>query len=281
MQHMFTIMLWNVAMTPNPPPHINTRKSRERAPHIASILAPYDIVVLNESFLYRNTLLSYTAHSHPYVYTEPRTWYKFFNSGVVILSKFPLYNLNYTHYSKGAIWDWFVSKGLVGCSFKVNNVVFDLYGTHLQAGSQTCAHNARAQQTKEIVHHIRETHESNHELILCGDFNCGPVYDIDQHFSGHYDDKQDALLRNAQYRTLIDGLHVLPLLESPQEDDICSFLVKPNSPEVSMARVAAPNIHVNGESMSDTAPLCIQITVSDKMCTDMPKPNAEDECQVL
>lgn len=256
-----TIMLWNVAMTPNPPPRISTRRSKERAPHIANIMSAYDVVVLNESFLYRGYLFEQLNHTFPYSYTEPRTWYKPLNSGVVILSKVELFHLNYTHYSKGAIWDWFTSKGLLGVSFKIDNVSFDLYGTHLQAGDQRCAHHARASQTQEIVAHVQKTHEPSHELIICGDFNCGPVYDIDKGFSGHYTDRNDALLRDAQYQTMVKGLSLTPLLEQPTEDDICSFLTKKNSSRVEMKRIPAPDIHYNGESMSDTGPLCIQVTI--------------------
>lgn len=273
-----TILLWNVAMTPSPPPHIGTRQAKERAPQIAKVIAPYDVVVLNECFIYRQTFLDCVSanQSHPYVYIEPRTWYKFFNSGVVILSKVPLTNLNFKHYSKGAIWDWFTSKGLIGCSFKIGDVTVDLYGTHLQAGAQNCAHHARASQTQEIVDQVQLTHDPSHELIVCGDFNCGPVYDVTQRFSVHYVDASDAVLRNAQYQTMVNGLKLTPLLEIPSEDDICSFLVKRNSPLIRYKRLSIEQ----HDALSDTASLAMEISLMDKL-TDKAPVQLPHECHPL
>ncbi len=258
------ILLWNVAMTPSPPPRMGTRNAKFRAIRIAALLNEYDVVVLNESFLYRDTLLKAVAHQ--YVYTEPRTWYKPLNSGVVILSKIPLFNLNYKHYTRAATWDWFTSKALIGCSFQVGGNTFDLYGTHMQAGNSAAAHAARQQQAVEIVEQVRKTHSQNHGLIICGDFNCGPTRDPEfKQFSVHYSDEADARIRSAQFNTILEGTGTAQLLQDPQDTDISSFLYKSGHGRARVQREAAPVIlDEYGVSLSDTGPLCISIEFREK-----------------
>ncbi len=257
-----TILLWNIAMTPNPPPNINTRAAKQRAPLIAAILNRYDIVVLNESFLYRNYLLSFIQHS--YIHTDPRIWYKPLNSGVVILSKIPFKNTNYVHYSKAATWDWFTSKGLVGCSFEIGGYMIDLYGTHMQAGNQATAQNARFQQAIELVQQVVKTHDETHELLVCGDFNCGQVYDPTfKKYTVHFSDEQDARQRHKQYMTIVNGLNATPILATSDEDDISSFLYNNRSPNITVERLPAPDISYNQNlSLSDTCPIVIKVSVN-------------------
>jgi endonuclease/exonuclease/phosphatase family metal-dependent hydrolase len=249
----FKILLWNVAMTPSPPPHIGTRQAKERAPGIASLMRDYDIIVVNESFLYRDYLLTFLPEYK--VYTEPKTWYKIFNSGVLILSKIPIENFSYMHYTRGTNWDWFVSKGLLGVSFQINGDYFHLYGTHLQAGNRESDHNVRLSQVNEIVNYIKDqNHDSRDTIILCGDFNCGPVYDPTfKHYSGHYNSSDDAKKRCEQY-SIIEHFTTLskPILQEAFEDDISSFIVH-NPENLTIARVQVAS------NLSDTAPLALLI----------------------
>ncbi len=255
------IFLWNVAMTPNPPPDINTRNSKFRAPRIAKVLQEFDIVVLNESFLYRDLLLKEAGF--PYVYTEPRVWYKIFNSGVVILSRIPLSNTNFHHYTKASIWDWFTSKAIVGCTFEYEGETFELYGTHLQAGNNEGAQSARLQQAREIAEHVAKNHKPGNNIIICGDFNCGPVFSRIPH-SGHYANPEDARQRNEQYHAFMDPLGLISLRKYEYEDDISSFAYKPSiNTQLFVLRAAdLPQEKINDEfgvSLSDTGPLNIEI----------------------
>ena len=253
------IILWNIAMTPNPPPNINMRQSKERAPKIAKILNEYDIVILNESFLYRDYLLKNVVHK--YKYTDPRTWYKIFNSGVVILSKIPITNFNYIHYRKGATWDWFVSKGLVGVSFQYNGTIFNLHGTHLQAGNSNSAHNARYSQICDIIDYINNKYTKKEEVIICGDFNCGPVFDPEyKNYPPYYSNSKDAKRRDEQYRKLVYGLRMKPLYEREQDNNISGFIH--SGIYSNIKRIKDPKIQdEEGVSLSDTAPLCIEISL--------------------
>jgi exonuclease III len=252
------IILWNISMTPSAPPNFGTRAAKERVPAIAGVLNQYDIAVVNESFLYRDTLLSHMK-GHPYVYTDPRIWYKPLNSGVLIISKRPLSDTNYFHYSQSSNWDQLTSKGLVGASFFFAGEIFELYGTHMQAGNRDVDHKARFSQAAEIVDHVARSHNPDFHLIICGDFNCGPTLDPEfKRFSGHYSDERDARLRDAQYRVIRDGTGTTQLTLGERDEDICSFFYKggPNLQCKVQRAEAAPN----SDGISDTGTLCITIT---------------------
>lgn len=253
-----SLLLWNISM--NWTTTTSMASAKKRASHIAKVIAPYDIVILTESFMHRRTLLQHIRdnQSHPYIHTDPRVWYKLFDSGVVIMSKIPLLDARYVHYSKSALWDWFTSKGLLSCMFKIGDVIVDLYGTQLQGGSQICAHSARTKQVNELVSQVQLTHNPSHELIVCGDFNCGPVYDMHQRYSVHYANETDAVLRNDEYHTFVNELKVIPLLESPAEDDTCSMLVKRNSMHIQYRRLS---IEQPDESLSPREALAMEIVL--------------------
>lgn len=244
-------------MTPSPPPNIGTRDAKNRAPTIAAILNRYDIAIINESFIYRDELLSHTEH--PYLYTDKKVCYKPLNSGVLILSKIPLFNGNYRHYSKGSNWDWFTSKGLIGSSFTFCGEQFDLYGTHMQAGNSTADHASRLQQAKEIVEHVSNTHDKSRHLIICGDLNCGPTFDPEfKTYSGHYSNEADARLRNEQFNTIKNGTETQQLTLGPNDQDISSFLYKRKSEgQLRALRDAPPE---GSDGLSDTGALCIVIS---------------------
>lgn len=253
-----SIILWNVAMTPSPPPNIGTRDSKSRAPKIAEILSRYDIAIVNESFLYRDLLFS-LMKEHPYVYTDPRIWYKVFNSGVVIISKIPLINTTYKHYTKESNWDWFTSKGLIGCSFKFGTEVFDLYGTHMQAGNSVADQTSRFWQANEVAEQVKHTHHYDHNLIICGDFNCGPTFDADfKSYSSHYSDEMDARLRNSQFDVIKEGTGTRQLFDGAPDTDISSFLYKERIG--SIYNVARMLPAANADGLSDTGTLCIKIS---------------------
>lgn len=251
------ILLWNIALTPSPPPHISTRNAKYRAERIINYIDNFDIIVLNECFLYRNIIMKIKI-SHPYIFTDKKVCYKVFNSGVVIISKIPISNVRFHHYSKGATWDWFVSKALIGITFNYNNKFYDLYGTHLQAGDKLSHHKARESQAKEIVQFIKLTHDLNNDLIVCGDFNCGPIIPKNgKEYSIHYSSRQDAEQRQKQYNIIEKELELKRIVIDPTDDDICAFLFKGTS---NIQRIYLPDpVDENGINLSDTAVFCVEL----------------------
>lgn len=253
---MVKLLLWNVDLTPDLSISSPLRDSKKRYPKIAQVINEYDIVVLNECFLYRNELLQMVVHK--YQFTDPKPWYKFFNSGVVILSKYPFHLQTYYHFKHNSYWDKPISKGVLKATFAINeNKLFDLYGTHMQQYNDQAAHSARLEQVGEIINFVNETRISdpnnpnnlNADIILVGDLNMGPVSDKTyKTYPVHYSNSEDAKLRDAQYNSLIQGLE---LTNYVAENDICHLLH--NGTCLKIKRLEIPDY-----KLSDTGAYCIE-----------------------
>ncbi len=239
------LLLWNVDLTPDLSFTSPFRNSKERYPKIAKILNQYDIVVLNECFLYRKQLLDMTVHK--YQYTDPKPWYKFFNSGVVILSKYPFYLETYHHFNANSYWDRAISKGILRVSFQIGEKVFDLYGTHMQQYNNADAHSVRTEQVGEIIDFISQTRRFGSDIILVGDLNMGPVKSFQSH-PVHYSDIEDAKLRNEQYEVLVKSLRLTNYVAG---EDICHILHRGDN--LKLNTVTVPD-----SKLSDTGAYCVE-----------------------
>ena len=243
---MVKLLLWNVDLTPDLSISSPFRNSKERYPKIARILNEYDIVVLNEAFLYREELLR--AVEHQYKYTDSKPWYKFFNSGLVILSKYEFSVPAAHHYEHNSYWDVFISKGILKVSFNIEGKKVDLYGTHMQQYNDKCAQTARKAQVYELVRFVNRTHAPGNDVILVGDLNMGPVYDRTfTHFPNHYSNVEDAKLRDEQYNTLVDALQLDNLVGG---EDICQLL---HRGDLNAKRIGVPEYN-----LSDTGAYCLE-----------------------
>lgn len=255
------ILLWNVWLLPS---LLTDGKSKERAGMISNLLNDFDIVVLNEAFTNKNTLLKDVIHQH--VIRTPRTFYKLLDSGLMILSKYPVEEIHFLPFSSLETWDQFSSKGILKLTVNVgNNMKIDVYGTHLQAGSEELHHKARLDQVNEVYHFIKNHSQFNiHPIVFCGDLNCGPVLDQTfTHFSGHYDDAIDARKRDYQYRTLVGSTDLKEIYAQGKEEDICRFLYKDGilnkltNLNLSYIKLQGPN----NEKLSDTSPLLLEVDI--------------------
>ncbi len=244
------LLLWNVNLTPDFSILNPFRNSKERYPKIAEIINQFDIVVLNECFLYRKELMELANHA--YQYTDTKPWYKFFNSGVVILSKFPFNRSMYRHFSSNSYWDRIISKGILKVSFQIGPKLFDLYGTHMQQYNNMTAHEVRLRQVNEIIRFVGETRTIGADIILVGDLNMGPVSDISyKSYPVHYSSTEDARLRNEQYEALIRGLN---LTNYVKDDDICHLLY--NGRTLKPERIDVPDY-----KLSDTGAYCLEFKI--------------------
>lgn len=255
------ILLWNVWLLPS---LLTDGKSKERAGMISKLLNDFDIVVLNEAFTNKCTLTKDIIH--PYVVRTPRTFYKLLDSGLMILSKYPVDDIHFLPFTTLETWDQFSSKGILKLTVNVgNNMKIDIYGTHLQAGSEPSHHDARLEQVNEVYKFIKNHSQFNiHPIVLCGDLNCGPVLDQTfTHFSGHYDDAIDAKKRDYQYRTLVGSLNFNELYSQGKEEDICRFLYKDGvlnklkELNLSYIELKGPN----NENLSDTSPVLLELKI--------------------
>lgn len=256
------ILLWNVWLLPS---LLTDGKSKERAGMISKLLNDFDIVVLNEAFTNKCTLTKDLIHKH--IIRTPRTFYKLLDSGLMILSKYPVEDIHFLPFSSLENWDQFSSKGVLKLTVNFgNNIKLDVYGTHLQAGSRELDHKARLDQVNQVYQFVKNHSQFNiHPIVLCGDLNCGPVIDQTfKHFSGHYDDETDARKRDYQYRTLVRSLDFKELYSQGREEDICRFMYKDGvlarleNHILSYVELKGPN----GEILSDTAPIVLEVNIN-------------------
>lgn len=232
---MIKLLLWNIDLTPDI--SINfARNSKERYPKIAKVINEFDIVVLNECFLYRNELLNQAEHK--YIYFDEKPWFKIFNSGVVILSKYPFENPQYYHYKNNSSWDIFISKGILKVSFDIKGKLFDLYGTHMQQYNNLSAQKSRSEQVMELIDFIKLTNSPSKDIILVGDLNMGPVYDLSK-YPIYYENSKDAESRNRQYETLVNELELNDLVE---EQEISHLLHRGS---INIKRLQIPDYHLS------------------------------------
>jgi len=227
-----SILLYNVW---NLPSCCTDGHSRSRAKHIAEFLGKYDVIILNEAFINKDVLLSKVKESHEYVRGLGRKWYTLFDSGVMIVSRFPIIKHDTEHCKMRRGFDFWAAKGIVFVRLKVDDhKTIDVYGTHLQAGAKESHQAARASQSDQVARFILKNsplveneNKNKSPVILTGDLNMGPVLSPSfSHFSGHYVDKKDAMARHQSYVHLRDTAGLTDVFGRYLKEDICRFLVR-------------------------------------------------------
>mmetsp|Transcript_20354 Transcript_20354/g.44077 ORF Transcript_20354/g.44077 Transcript_20354/m.44077 type:complete len:245 (-) Transcript_20354:50-784(-) len=109
------------------------------------------------------------------------------NSGLLILSRYPVISTHTKFFRRQAWYDLFaVNRGVMHAEIRVGQTKVNFFTTHLSPGLETCAHllnidvdhdskwvdNRDAQhQAKEVQEYMRER-ASDGFIVLAGDFNC-------------------------------------------------------------------------------------------------------------
>lgn len=176
------VLTWNVYMLPkiaSLSKEIGNTRLEQRAAEIAQYLlkANYDVVVLQEVFdtdgyrILKNTLKNkYAFISAPF---NNRHIIKT-NSGLVLLSRYPIYNYKTLQFSDCAASDCFSNKGAFQACFTVNHRNFRIIGTHLQSDYQYISEyrTIRQKQIREILSVFKiQPEDKRFTNIFCGDFN--------------------------------------------------------------------------------------------------------------
>lgn len=222
-----SILLYNVY---NLPSVCTDGMSRPRAKQISKFLADYDVIILNEAFINKDALLADVKDTHHDILTLGRKWYKIFDSGVIIISKFPITKSAIEHYDMNSGFDAFASKGIVFVRLQISeHKTLDVYGTHMQAGAAKSHQIARASQSAQLTSFILDHSppSEKNSVVLAGDLNMGPVFDPKfDRFSVHYVDRTDAIARHNSYVYLRDNSKLIDLFAGRRSDDICRFLIR-------------------------------------------------------
>lgn len=225
-------------------------KTRRRMKSVPPIIAPYDIVVLNEAFLYRGTILHNVPHR--YKYELGRQWHTVFDSGLVLLSKFPMKECASEHFKQRTGVDWFAAKGMIWCRLQLpagsgaaadaQPRYIDMFGTHMQAGNLTKHHNARMDQAQQLGEFVQKHTRPGGAAVLAGDVNMGPVMDPTyETYSGYFSDETDARLRNQQFEALVQASGMEDVPAPGSEDTLMRFLAR-NVAEISVYLLHKPGV---------------------------------------
>jgi len=166
------ILSWNIYMLP----YISLfNHNADRAKVIADKLehSDYQIIVFQEAFSNkcRNILAKRLAKEYPYQYGPANKCYMPFrtSSGLWVVSKIPLKQLDKIKFSISRGFDIIASKGAVLFQGDFRGSKFQLLTTHLQADN---SHLVREKQCSEIKEHLLNQYfNSNIPQLICGDFN--------------------------------------------------------------------------------------------------------------
>jgi len=171
----FKILSWNIQMLP-----LTLKKigQWERSVHIAEQLneSDYDIIVFQEAFdnKVREKLSAYLRQCFPYQ-VGPANEKGFFlrtNSGVWIVSKYPLKYVGETQYANCSGVDCFSRKGALMVEIQKEGKPIQLVGTHLQSGDGEKNSKVRVKQYHQLHDELLSRfNRDGISQIICGDFN--------------------------------------------------------------------------------------------------------------
>ena len=166
------ILSWNIYMLPS---LIMPSGIRTRAKYIAGHLeqSDFDIVVFQEAFNPRARQVLWSMLKDKFPYAEgPANSEKpslRLNSGVWILSKIPLTTLGEVEFSRAQGFDMFSRKGALMVEGDHNGTLFQLIGTHLNAGETQKIRNIQYLEIRDSL--LEPFRKDDVPQIICGDFN--------------------------------------------------------------------------------------------------------------
>lgn len=136
---------------------------------IAETLRKHSIILLQECYDESNGLLK-TYFPDYYICREMMQGINIINSGLVILSKYPIYKKKFISYKNFNIFslDCLSDKGFLMTWIKVNNKKYCIVNTHLQSSKNNRYDNAIFLQLNELFNYIKGLRCS---YIIGGDFN--------------------------------------------------------------------------------------------------------------
>jgi endonuclease/exonuclease/phosphatase family metal-dependent hydrolase len=176
-QRSLSILTWNVFLMPE---WVNeSPRNQPRAAAIAATLLEhdFDIVCLQKVFdsSARAILDRALSASFPYRYGPANDGCLLLNSGVWVLSRYPLTDYQEIEFAKCSSWECFSRKGALLLSGTCGSTPFRLIATHLQGeeGSTFTLKNQaiRTAQILQIHDRLIAPHlEAKVPFIVCGDF---------------------------------------------------------------------------------------------------------------
>jgi endonuclease/exonuclease/phosphatase family metal-dependent hydrolase len=167
--------------------HGDTKNQRLRV-FLERILACYDVVVLQEvcgAFTLRRRKLVQSArqlgfHFHvvpkaPHLFSK-----KTMDSGLVVLSRYPILACGHLTFSHAAYADQWMAKGALYAKIEYARTVLHVFNVHLQSTYSLQDEQAASVQKQQIAQLKawinQKTALSSGSVLVCGDFNLSPLH---------------------------------------------------------------------------------------------------------
>lgn len=167
------LLSWNIYMLP---PAVKFTGKLKRANVIGEKLAQsdYDVIVLQEAFLAGARKRIYNKIKDEFQYKIGPAFREVFSlktsSGVWILSKYPIKEVAKIQYKRKSGFDnKMARKGALMVQVNKNGQIFEVIGTHLNAGGSLDLKASQMRQIKEEL--IDVYHNEDYPLVVAGDFN--------------------------------------------------------------------------------------------------------------
>lgn len=161
----------------------------ERLYKIGALLKKYDIAMFQELFNFnlnfgiaknRTVEMIKIAKENGlkyYAYYKPTT-FSLVDSGLLIVSRYPIVKSQLFPYDSGAGFDKFSEKGVLYAKIKINDHFINVFNTHTQAGNSLEETTIRWKQIRTLIKIINKTVTNNETIIFGGDFNIDAINNI-------------------------------------------------------------------------------------------------------
>ena len=139
---------------------------------ISKIIKSHSIVLLQECFNEAYDSLE-THYPDYHICRGNLKGINLMNSGLVIMSKFPIIDVKYKEYKEANPWtfDYFSEKGFLTATIKIGDKFIKIVNTHLQSSDFHRYDKYALSQLDELVNHLDKLKRDGDEYIVGGDFN--------------------------------------------------------------------------------------------------------------
>jgi len=143
-----------------------------RDEEINKIITNHSIVLLQECFNEAYDSLE-TAYPNYHICRGNLKGINLMNSGLVIMSKFPIIDVKFKEYKSSNPWsfDYFSEKGFLTATIKIRDRCVKIVNTHLQSSDFSRYDKYALSQLKELLSYIEDLKRDGNEYIIGGDFN--------------------------------------------------------------------------------------------------------------
>lgn len=265
----FTVLTYNVQARPV----LDRQRARRNLPKIGMLLRQFDVVGAQECFANCKLLLEAADHPSKAYFSQRKRWWSLANSGLAALGRLPLLEVRTEFYDERAeLADRVASKGILLTRYALDDVLLDVYDTHMQAGHSAPAAAARRGQADQLVRFVSMNSPPEHAVIVLGDFNMGPHRpgrDWQAYEPLHYSSASDAEERTTTFRDMMQALQLSDASDSlfgPRYDHIDRILFR--SPAgghvvpVTWEDRSPDFVDEGGRRLSDGAPIAVQFSFS-------------------